>query len=97
MKLVIEPSAGVSVWHGPPTMKSDSPLPEPSLPPLAAASGQHYALTSPPQHTNPANQVAAAIGAEFKAVAGPEVKKVGVVLCGGNQDLDCIPWVVGWQ
>ena len=37
--------------------------------------------------------VAAVLSDQFKALVGPEVKKVGVVLCGGNVDLDHLPWV----
>ncbi len=36
--------------------------------------------------------VAAVLSPEFKKLAGPEVKRVGVVLCGGNLDLDGLPW-----
>eukprot|EP00050_Salpingoeca_kvevrii_P017486 m.65636 g.65636 ORF g.65636 m.65636 type:complete len:51 (-) comp7580_c0_seq3:132-284(-) len=36
---------------------------------------------------------AVAIGESFKAVCPPEVKRVGVVLCGGNIDLDRLPWL----
>ncbi|EGD80167.1 hypothetical protein PTSG_10849 [Salpingoeca rosetta] len=38
--------------------------------------------------------VAVALSDDFKAYAGDRLKKVAVVLCGGNQDLDKIPWVV---
>ncbi len=37
--------------------------------------------------------VAAVLSDKFKAKAGPDVKRVGVVLCGGNLDLDNIPWI----
>ena len=37
--------------------------------------------------------VAAVLSPKFKELAGPEVKRVGVVLCGGNMDLDNLPWV----
>ena len=36
--------------------------------------------------------VAAALSPKFKRMAGPEVKRVGVILCGGNVDLNCLPW-----
>jgi hypothetical protein len=39
-------------------------------------------------------QAAVALSARFREVAGAEVRRVGVVLCGGNQDLDAIPWMV---
>lgn len=41
--------------------------------------------------------VAVAISAAFKAAVGDDCKRVGVILCGGNQDLDKIPWVVGYS
>ena len=37
--------------------------------------------------------VAAVLSPKFKELAGPDVQKVGVVLCGGNVDLDKLPWV----
>ena len=37
--------------------------------------------------------VAAVLSNQFKALVGPEVKRVGVVLCGGNVDLDHLPWI----
>ena len=37
--------------------------------------------------------VAAVLSDKFKKEAGSEIKKVGVVLCGGNLDLDNIPWI----
>ena len=37
--------------------------------------------------------VAAVMKEEFRQLAGPGVEKVGVVLCGGNVDLDHLPWV----
>ena len=37
--------------------------------------------------------VAAVLSPKFKELAGSEVKRVGVVLCGGNVDLDSIPWM----
>jgi threonine dehydratase/serine racemase len=37
---------------------------------------------------------AVALGKEFRAIAEAEgLKKVGVILCGGNQDLDALPWL----
>ena len=36
--------------------------------------------------------VAAVLSPKFKELAGPDVKRVGVVLCGGNVDLDNLPW-----
>ena len=36
--------------------------------------------------------VAAVLSQQFCEIAGPDVKKVGVVLCGGNTDLDKLPW-----
>ena len=36
--------------------------------------------------------VAAVLSPKFKELAGPEVKRVGVILCGGNVDLDNLPW-----
>jgi len=36
--------------------------------------------------------VAAVIGEEFKALAGPGVDRVGVIISGGNVDLDHLPW-----
>ncbi len=41
--------------------------------------------------------VAAVLSDKFKAKAGPDVKRVGVVLCGGNLDLDNIPWIKNWK
>ena len=40
--------------------------------------------------------VAAVLSDKFKAKAGPDVKRVGIVLCGGNLDLDNIPWIKNW-
>ena len=37
--------------------------------------------------------VAAVMSPKFKDLVGPEVKRVGVVLCGGNMDLDTLPWI----
>ena len=37
--------------------------------------------------------LAAVLNHKFQEVAGTEVKKVGVVLCGGNTDLDKLPWM----
>ena len=37
--------------------------------------------------------VAAVLSPKFKELAGPGVKRVGVVLCGGNMDLDNLPWM----
>ena len=36
--------------------------------------------------------VAAVMKQEFKQLAGPGVKRVGIILCGGNVDLDNLPW-----
>jgi serine racemase len=36
--------------------------------------------------------VAAVLSPKFKEMAGPDVKRVGVVLCGGNVNLDNLPW-----
>ncbi len=36
--------------------------------------------------------VAAVLSPKFKELAGPNVKKVGVILCGGNVNLDELPW-----
>ena len=36
--------------------------------------------------------VAAVLNPSFRELAGSDVKKVGVVLCGGNTDLDKLPW-----
>ena len=37
--------------------------------------------------------VAAVLSPKFKELAGPDVQRVGVVLCGGNMDLDNLPWI----
>ena len=37
--------------------------------------------------------VAAVLSDKFREEVGPDVKRVGVVLCGGNVDLDNIPWI----
>ena len=37
--------------------------------------------------------VAAVLSPKFKELAGPEIRRVGVVLCGGNVDLDDLPWM----
>ncbi len=37
--------------------------------------------------------VAAVLSPKFKELAGPKVKRVGVVLCGGNMDLNTLPWI----
>ncbi len=37
--------------------------------------------------------VAAVLSPKFKELAGPEVQRVGVVLCGGNVNLDKLPWM----
>ena len=37
--------------------------------------------------------VAAVLNQQFREMVGPDVKKVGVVLCGGNTDLDKLPWL----
>lgn len=36
--------------------------------------------------------VAAVLSPKFRELAGASVKRVGVVLCGGNVDLDNLPW-----
>ena len=36
--------------------------------------------------------VAAVLNKKFREMAGPDTNKVGVVLCGGNTDLDKLPW-----
>ena len=36
--------------------------------------------------------VAAVMKQEFRQLAGPGVNKVGVVLCGGNVDINNLPW-----
>ena len=36
--------------------------------------------------------VAAVLSPKFKELAGPNIKKVGVILCGGNVNLDELPW-----
>ena len=36
--------------------------------------------------------VAAVMKQELKQLAGPGVKRVGVVLCGGNVDINNLPW-----
>ena len=38
--------------------------------------------------------VAAVLNHQFREMAGPNVKKVGIVLCGGNTDLNKLPWTV---
>ena len=38
--------------------------------------------------------VAAVLNQQFHEMAGPHAKKVGVVLCGGNTDLNKLPWIV---
>jgi hypothetical protein len=43
--------------------------------------------------TSSACAVAAVLSPQFKELAGPDVKRVGVVLCGGNVDLDNLPWI----
>ena len=42
--------------------------------------------------TSAACAVAAVLSPKFKEMAGPEVKRVGIILCGGNADLDNLPW-----
>ncbi len=37
--------------------------------------------------------VAAVLSPKFKEVVGPDVQKVCVVLCGGNVDLNKLPWL----
>lgn len=37
--------------------------------------------------------VAVALGPRIKEMCGGNLKRVGVILCGGNQDLDKIPWL----
>jgi len=36
--------------------------------------------------------VAAVLSEKFKALPAHEIKNVGVILCGGNVDLDNLPW-----
>ena len=36
--------------------------------------------------------VAAVLSPKFKEMAGPDVKRVGVILCGGNVDVNNLPW-----
>ena len=36
--------------------------------------------------------VAAVLTKQFKTLAGDGVRRVGVILCGGNVDLDHLPW-----
>lgn len=36
--------------------------------------------------------VAAVLNKQFLEMAGPDAKKIGVILCGGNTDLDKLPW-----
>lgn len=38
--------------------------------------------------------VAVVLNQRFQEMAGPDVKKVGIVLCGGNTDLDKLPWTI---
>ena len=38
--------------------------------------------------------VAAVLNQQFREMAGPDVKKVGVVLFGGDTDLSKLPWTV---
>ena len=37
--------------------------------------------------------VAAVMNEQFREVVGPGSMRVGVVLCGGNVDLDHLPWM----
>lgn len=37
--------------------------------------------------------VAAIMKDEFRQLAGQDVQRVGIILCGGNVDLDNLPWV----
>lgn len=37
--------------------------------------------------------VAAVLTKQFKVLAGDGVRRVGVILCGGNVDLDHLPWI----
>ena len=37
--------------------------------------------------------VAAVMKEEFRQLAGPGVERVGIILCGGNVDLDHLPWI----
>jgi threonine dehydratase len=39
-------------------------------------------------------QAAVAMSSKFADIAGPDVKRIGVVLCGGNVDLDQVPWML---
>ena len=36
--------------------------------------------------------VPAVLTKQFKTLAGDGVRRVGVILCGGNVDLDHLPW-----
>ena len=36
--------------------------------------------------------VAAVLSEKFQALPAQDMKKVGVILCGGNVDLDNLPW-----
>ena len=38
--------------------------------------------------------LAVVLNQQFREMVGPDVKKVGVVLCGGNTDLDKLPWII---
>ena len=37
--------------------------------------------------------VAAVLNEQFREMAGTGVRRVGVILCGGNVDLDRLPWM----
>lgn len=37
--------------------------------------------------------VAAVLSEKFKALSHQDIKNVGVILCGGNVDLDNLPWI----
>jgi threonine dehydratase len=39
-----------------------------------------------------ATTVAAVLSDEFKSIAGDRIRKMGVILSGGNVDLDKLPW-----
>jgi len=39
--------------------------------------------------------IAVALSGQLKTLGGKPLRNVGVVLCGGNQDLDKLPWVIG--
>jgi hypothetical protein len=85
MKQVIEPSAGVPVSGRTSTyFVRVGPCPS--------------NVRSPPfSSVHRTSQAAVAIGKELREyldqAPGRPVKRIGVVLCGGNQDLSKIPWL----